>query len=110
VEHTLIAVATAPVRAPEWRRALAQLVPLWRYAVWGLALFVLLATWVEVRLDVQALRKDLDRTGRMVREQRVLADRLLLEVDARHRAVRMEQVALQMGLASTVPVVQVREP
>ncbi len=109
MEHTLIAVATAPVRAPEWRRALVRLVPLWRYAVWGLAVFVLLATWVEVRLDVQALRKDLDRTGRAEREQRVLSDRLRLEIDARHRAVRMEQVALQMGLAATVPVVEIRE-
>jgi hypothetical protein len=109
VEQTLIAVATAPVRAHEWRKAVTRLVPLWRYAVWGFAFFVLLATWVEVRLDVQALRKDLDRTGRVTREQRVLSDRLHLEIDARRRAVRMEQVALQMGLASTVPVVEIRE-
>lgn len=109
MEQTLIAVATLQARAPEWRRALVRLVPLWRYAVWGLAVFVLLATWVDVRLDVQGLRKDLDRTGRAEREQRVLSDRLRLEIDARHRAVRMEQVALQMGLASTVPVVEFRE-
>jgi hypothetical protein len=108
VEHALTTALSAPV-VHEWRRAFARLLPLWRFAAFGAALFVLLAAWVEVRLEVQALRTDLDRTGRAAREEQVTSDRLRLELDARRRAVRMEQVARQLGLTSMAPVVQVAE-
>ncbi len=72
------------------------------------ALFVVLAAWVEVRLEVQALRKDLDRSGRAHREARVLNDRLRLEVDARRRAVAMEAVAARLALSEQAHIVDVR--
>lgn len=96
--------------APEWRGALARLAPLWRHLVFVLALFVLLAAWVSIRVDVQALRKDLDRSGRAYRESRVLNDRLRLELDARRRAVAIEAAAARLAVSQPAPVVRVSEP
>lgn len=87
----------------------ARLVPLWRHAVWLVALFAVCAYAVDVRLDVQQLRKDLDRQGRNETEARVLNERLHLEMDARRRAVAMEQVASRMGLTSEARVVHLVE-
>ncbi len=89
------------------KKALQRLVPLWRYAVWVAAAFVLLAAWVAIRVDVQALREDLDKAGRAHREARVVNDRLRLELDSRRRAVAMEAAATQLALSPDVPVVTV---
>jgi hypothetical protein len=85
-----------------------RLVPLWRHAAWLVALFGVCAFAVHVRLDVQELRKDLDRQGRRETEARVLNERLHLEMDARRRAVAMEQIAGRMGLTAQAQVVHVR--
>lgn len=92
------------------KRALARLLPLWRYGVWVAAAFVLLAAWVAIRVDVQALREDLDKAGRAHREARVVNDRLRLELDARRRAVAMEAAARELSLGPAVTVVAVPAP
>ena len=88
-------------------RALWRLLPLWRYAVWVGAAFVLLSGWVAVRVDVQALREDLDKAGRAHREARIANDRLRLELDSRRRAVAMEAAAARLSLSQDVEVVRV---
>lgn len=92
------------------RRALARLVPLWRYAVWIAAAFVLLTAWVTIRVDVQALREDLDKAGRAHREARIVNDRLRLELDSRRRAVAMEAAAARLSLTEDVQVVALPAP
>ncbi len=89
------------------RKALSRLLPLWRYAVWVTAAFVLLAAWVAVRVDVQALREDLDKASRTQRESRIVNDRLRLELDSRKRAVAMEVAAQRLSLTEDVEVVAV---
>lgn len=93
--------------APEWRGTLARLAPLWRHAVFVVALFTLLATWVHIRVEVQQLHKDLDKSGRAFRESRVLNDRLRLELDARRRAVALEAAAARLALGESARVVRV---
>ena len=88
-------------------KALSRLLPLWRYAVWVAAAFVLLTAWVTIRVDVQALREDLDKAGRAHREARIVNDRLRLELDARRRAVAMEAAATSLALTEQVRVVAV---
>jgi hypothetical protein len=95
---------------PEWRGTLARLAPLWRHAVFVASLFVLLAAWVEIRVEVQQLRKDLDRSGRTHRESRVLNDRLRLELDARRRAVALEADAARLSVGQSATVVRVAAP
>lgn len=92
---------------PEWRGTLSRLAPLWRHAVFVTTLFVLLAAWVEIRVEVQQLRKDLDRSGRAFRESRVLNDRLRLELDARRRAVALEAAAARLSVGESARVVRV---
>jgi hypothetical protein len=87
------------------KKALTRLLPLWRYAVWIGAVFVLLTAWVTIRVDVQALREDLDKSGRAHREARIVNDRLRLELDSRRRAVAMEAAAAQLSLTEKVVVV-----
>lgn len=94
MERTLTA-HTLPLPSPS---VLSRLLPLWRHAAFLLALFTVLAVGALVRLDVQQLRKDLDRTSRATLEAQVLHDRLVLEMEARRRAVAMEQVAGALGL------------
>jgi hypothetical protein len=94
--------------AHEWRSGFSRLVPLWRHAAWLLALFVVLAFWVQVRLDVQQLRTDLDRNTRMTREARIQNDRLRLEMDARRRVTALEAVAGRLAMSGDTTVVQVR--
>lgn len=94
--------SAAPVARP-------RLVPLWRHAVWFVALFVVSAVAVSVRLDVQQLRKDLDRHARMDTEARVLNERLRLERDSRRRAVAVEAIAQSMGVDQEVHVVRIEE-
>ena len=109
MERTL-ALPTAEMLAPaaqQWRLGAQRLLPLWRHLVWLTALFVVLAAWVQVRLDVQQLRGDLDRNTRMTREARITNDRLRLEMDARRRASAVEEVAGRMAMTSNASVVRV---
>lgn len=92
--------------SPVWR-AIPRLLPLWRHAVWVVALFVLLVAWVSIRVEVQQARKDLDRGGRAHREASVMHDRLVLETDARRRAVALEVLATQLAVVDRVAVVRV---
>jgi hypothetical protein len=82
---------------------------LWRHAAWAAALFAMLATAVQIRLDVAQLHKDLDRNSLMSREEQVLHQRLLLEVAARTRAVELEAVATGMSMAPGAPLVRIAE-
>jgi len=108
VERTLaIPSALIAPTASSWRLGLRRVLPLWRHAVWLVALFVVLAAWVQVRLDVQQLRTDLDRNSRHTREARILNDRLRLEMDARRRAVNVEAVAGRLAMTEDAAVVRV---
>jgi hypothetical protein len=91
------------VAAPHVRR----LWPLWRYAWFLGSLFVVSAVAVAVRLDVQQIRKHLDRNDAAMHEAEVAHQRLLLEIDARRRAVAMQGVAAQLGLGPGPAVVHV---
>ena len=95
---------------PEWRGTLSRLAPLWRHAVFVTSLFVLLAAWIEIRVEVQQLRKDLDRSGRTHRESRVLNDRLRLELDARRRAVALEAAAARLSVGESARVIRIGAP
>ncbi len=86
--------------------ARARLLPLWRHATWLVALFIVAAFAVSVRLQVQEFRKDIDRMGRQEHEAEVLNERLHLEMDARRRASAMEQIATRMELGSAAHVVR----
>lgn len=100
---------TAPstlLAAPRWTNPLHRLVPLWRHGVWALSLFAVLAASTAIRLDVQQMRKDLDRNARAQREAQIQNDRLRLELDARRRAAHMEQVAAALALSSDATVVR----
>ena len=83
-----------------------RLLPLWRYAIWVAALFVLLAVAVAVRLDVQRLQMDLDRNDRVLRNATVLHERLNLEMNSRKRLMVVEAYAAQRGLEAA-PIVLV---
>ena len=96
--------------APPFRLLLQRLVPLWRYAVWGAALFAVLAASAVIRLDVQQVRNDLARHDRAERESSILNDRLRLEVDARRRTLAMEAVATELGLGAEAQVVRLSAP
>ncbi len=93
------------LRAPDLRR----LLPLWRHGVWLAATFAVLACAVAVRLDVQQMRKDLDRNTRAQREASILNERLHLEVASRRRAVAMEAVAAQLAMSADARIVPVLE-
>jgi hypothetical protein len=90
-------------RVVPWRR----LLPLWRHAVWLLALFAVLAMATAVRLDVQRLRMDLDRSDRLHRGALVLNERLHLEIDARKRLAVMLGAAEDLAMRGDVDLVEV---
>lgn len=75
-----------------------RLLPLWRHVVFLAALFAVAGAGAMVRLEVQQLRKDLDRTSKAILDSRVLNDRLTLEHEARARAVAVEATAHALGL------------
>ncbi|MEZ4317560.1 MAG: hypothetical protein R3F61_08645 [Myxococcota bacterium] len=77
-----------------------RLLPLWRHAVFMAALFGVSGAGAMVRLEVQQLRKDLDRTSKAILDARVLNDRLTLEREARSRVVVVEAAATALGLSS----------
>jgi hypothetical protein len=89
---------------------IANVIPLWRHMFWLAAVFTALVVSVEVRLDVQQLRKDLDRNERSQRSADVVNDRLRLEYDSRRRAESVAAVASRMGIEETVEIVRIVEP
>lgn len=94
----------------EWHGGLARLAPLLRHAVWAVAVFALLTLWVDIRVDVQQLRSDLDRSGRARREAQVQNDRLRLEFDAERRALALEAMAADLGIRDGADVIAVTVP
>lgn len=84
-----------------------RLLPLWRYGVWVLVLFATLICSVVVRIDVQSLRKDLDRNARAQVEAQVVNARLRLELDARRRSAAMAKVGSGLQLGDHAEVVDV---
>ena len=105
-QHTLVRATAVNEAGFRPRVDLRRLRPLWRYAVFTMCLFSVTAFAVAVRIDVQQLRKDLDRNGRMQREAGILHDRLQLEMDARRRAAAMEVVARRLNLGTAASVVR----
>lgn len=85
-----------------------RVMPLWRYALFFVALFVVASASVAVRLDVQQLHKSLDRNYRAERDAQVLHERLLLERDVRRGAGSLEQLATRHGLGTEARVVWVK--
>lgn len=109
MERTLThaGVRPAPAGLALGRLDLSRLLPLWRYAVFTVCLFAVTAFAVAVRLDVQQMRKDLDRNARAQREAGILNDRLHLEMDARRRAAAVEVVAQRLQLGAGAQIVRV---
>ena len=87
----------------------ANVLPLWRHMFWLAVLFVAFATSVQVRLDVQQLRKDIDRNERTQRRATVTNERLRLELDSRRRAEAVQDLALKMGIQEPATLVQIAE-
>ncbi|MCB9679792.1 MAG: hypothetical protein H6737_32095 [Alphaproteobacteria bacterium] len=87
-----------------------RLLPLWRHAVFLAALFGVAVAGAMVRLEVQQLRKDLDRTSKAILDARVLNDRLTLEHEARARVVAVEATATAMGLTGAARLDTVVKP
>ncbi|MEZ4241871.1 MAG: hypothetical protein R3F59_38120 [Myxococcota bacterium] len=102
------ATIPVPTTVHEWQAVARRLVPLWRHGVWLVALFALLTLWVDIRVDVQQLRSDLDRTNRAHREAQIQRERLRLELDARRRSSALEGLASSLDLAPGAEVVVVR--
>jgi hypothetical protein len=101
------AISIAVPTAHDWQAVGHRLVPLWRHGVWLVALFALLTLWVDIRVDVQQLRSDLDRASRAQREARIQNERLRLELDARRRALAMESLAASTGTVEGASVIVV---
>jgi hypothetical protein len=78
------------------------MVPLWRYAAYGLAFFVALAALVSIRVDVRALEGDLHANAGLVSEALLQNERLHLEVRTRRRAVQLEREAAALALVADV--------
>jgi len=93
---------TSLTSPPAWHGALRRLIPLWRHAVWVVALFALVLEWVDVRVETQQLRADLRRSESAHREALEENEHLRLELDARHRALAMEAAGAELGLTSDV--------
>ncbi len=81
-----------------------RLLPLWRHVAFLAALFGIAGAGAMVRLEVQQLRKDLDRTQGAILDARVLNDRLTLETEARHRVMEVERTATAHGLSANARV------
>ena len=88
--------------SPTWPGTLRRLIPLWRHAVWVVALFALVVLWVDVRVDTQALRSDLRRSESARRAALEENEHLRLELDSRHRALAMEAAGQSLGLSGEV--------
>lgn len=102
MERTLTSPTSLPAR-PSLR---LRVFPLWRLGVSAVVFVGLVVIGAYVRLEVQQLRKDMDRTSRATLEAQVLQDRLVLEMEARRRAVAMERAADQLGLGPQASLVK----
>lgn len=88
-------------------RSMGRFWPLWRHAVWAAALFAVCTLAVGIRVEVQRIRKDLDRIDAEHRSALVKNDRLRLEIDARRRATATRRAAAEGGLVPDAHVVVV---
>jgi hypothetical protein len=77
-----------------WR----QLVPMARIAVMLLSFFVLVSSYMLIRVNVTQMHKEVDTIGRMIARAEVANAQLRLEIDARGRTRALEMVALDLGL------------
>lgn len=108
VRDISIALPSPDVEIGAWASPWRRLLPMWRHVVWMGGCFVLAAVAVAVRVDVQDLRKDVERTRDQQKEAMLLHERLQLEVDARHRAAAVEAVAVELAIVNPAPVERVR--
>ena len=107
VREVTIALPAPDVEVRGWVSPWRRLLGLWRHGVWIGSCFALLAVAVSVRVEVQSLRKDIERAEARQREAALLQERLLLEVSARTRAASMERLAVEMNLATPAVVERV---
>lgn len=77
-----------------------------RYGIWLACLIVVVMVWLQVRIEVHQLRKDLHRTSAAIDQARVLQQQLTLELDARRRVVEAERHAVELGLGDQVTTVE----
>lgn len=77
-----------------WR----QLIPMARIAVMLLSFFVLVSSYMFIRVNVTKMHKEVDTIGRMIAKAEVTNAQLRLEIDARGRTRALEMVAVNMGL------------
>lgn len=109
VREVTIALPAPDVEVRGWVSPWRRLLGLWRHGVWIGACFTLLAVAVSVRVEVQSLRKDIERAEARQREAALLQERLMLEVSARTRAASMERLAVEMKLATPAVVERVTQ-
>lgn len=105
---SLSRLGTAEVSDRASQLDLARLRPLWRYAVFVVALFTVSAFHVYVGLGAKQVRADLDRIAGTHDEARLLNDRLDVEIATRSRAVRMEEVAAHLEMTPGTPVLHIQ--
>ena len=80
-----------------------------RHSVWVVAVMIVAAALVRVRLEVTELRERLDRSARGLEAAEVLNSRLAAELDARRGASSMQEAASTLGLVHPSHVVDLRE-
>jgi hypothetical protein len=95
--------------AKEDQVTFANIIPLWRHMFWLAVLFIAFFASVQVRLDVQQLRSDLDRNEYSQRTATVTNERLVLELDSRRRAEAVQNVALRMGIHNEARIIRILE-
>lgn len=108
IHEATVALPAPDVEVVGWTSPWRRLLPLWRHAVWMGSCFVLAAIAVGVRVEVQELRKDIERAESQQREARLLHERLQLEVDARRRTAAVEAVAAELAIVTPASVERVR--
>jgi hypothetical protein len=108
VREISIALPSPDVELGGWASPWRRLLPMWRHVVWMGGCFVIAAVAVAVRVDVQDLRKDVERTQDMQKEALLLHERLQLEVDARHRAAAVEAMATELAIVTPASVEIIR--
>lgn len=107
IRDIAVALPAPDVEVVGWSSPWRRLVPLWRHGVWMTSCFVLAAMAVSVRVEVQELRKDIERAEYRQREAGLLHERLQLEVDARRRAAAVEAIATELSVGAHVQVERV---
>ncbi|TNE88582.1 MAG: hypothetical protein EP330_14515 [Deltaproteobacteria bacterium] len=108
IHEAAVALPAPDVEVVGWTSPWRRLVPLWRHGVWVASVFVLMAIAVAVRVEVQELRKDIERAESQQKEALLLHERLQLEVDARRRTAAVEAVAAELSIVTPASVERVR--